>query len=108
MIFHITNTELWEHALSHKVYKHPSLKTEGFVHCSTAAQLPQTIERHFATAKEIVILGIVEKRVKNILKWEMSADSEIPFPHLYGNIPIEAFETQEFWWRNEKGEWEKD
>lgn len=105
LIYHITDKAKWEDALSHNVYKHPSFKTEGFIHCSTLEQLPNTLKKHFANENEVIVLSIVEKRVHHNLKWDTIENGEI-FPHIYGNIPIEAVEDQHFWLKNQKGEWE--
>ena len=38
-IYHITPRQDWEKASSEGTYRADSLETEGFIHCSTSAQL---------------------------------------------------------------------
>ncbi len=106
MIYHITSKSLWEYALNYHFYKHPSLKTEGFIHCSTLIQLPTTLKRHFSGTKEVIVLEIIEKKVSEILKWEAATDGEL-FPHIYGKISVGVIQNQFIWAENAEGEWEK-
>jgi uncharacterized protein (DUF952 family) len=39
MIYHITSKQEWVSAQEQGEYTAPSLQTEGFIHCSTAAQV---------------------------------------------------------------------
>ncbi|MCB9234357.1 MAG: DUF952 domain-containing protein [Bacteroidia bacterium] len=91
MIYHITNHALWTKALDDEFYKHPSLKTEGFIHCSTREQLQGTVQKHFPGQNELLVLLIVEKRIKDQLKWEGS-DPANKFPHVYGKFHISIVE----------------
>ena len=107
MIFHLTTPSRWETYLENMVGKFiaPSLSTEGFIHCSTKDQVLESANRHFEGEAELVVLCIVEKRVKEMLKWETSRNNEL-FPHLYGGIPLEAIETTESLERNQDGKFE--
>jgi uncharacterized protein (DUF952 family) len=95
MIYHLTTTEAWEKALQTGIYTHPSLKTEGFIHCSEENQVLETAERYFSSTDSVVVLYIVERHVKSILRREPSRDGVL-FPHLYGELPLEAIENQSF------------
>lgn len=106
MIYHITTNELWEKNFPSKIYKHPTLETEGFIHCSTKDQFLATLNRHFQDETEVLVLDIVEKRISDILKWDKSTNDEL-YPHIYGGLPIHAVEDLHPWMKNEKGEWEK-
>ncbi|MFN0200305.1 MAG: DUF952 domain-containing protein [Bacteroidia bacterium] len=107
MIYHIADIAAWEHALLSTHYSHPTLASEGFIHCSTEAQLVNTMNRHFAEQTELLVLTIVEKFVRTKLKWEESSHNET-FPHIYGRIPLEAVETISKWAKNAEGVWEKE
>lgn len=102
MIYHITEQKLYERALQLGFYLHPSLKEEGFIHCCKEEQLPGVADRHFAKAKELLVLHIVERRIpKEKLKWE-EAEGEL-YPHVYGKIPIEAVEDVSIMERDSDG-----
>jgi uncharacterized protein (DUF952 family) len=106
LIYHFTTTELWDTALNRGLYSHPSLKTEGFIHCSTSYQLEGTLAKHFADAEEIILLHIVEKRVKNWLKYEQFGNADAEYPHLYCPIPMAAIENISILNRGTDNEWE--
>jgi uncharacterized protein (DUF952 family) len=64
-------------------------KRDGFVHFSYAAQVPGTIERHFARDEEIVLAQFDESVFGPSLKMERSRD-ETPFPHVYAVVTKEG------------------
>jgi uncharacterized protein (DUF952 family) len=105
MIYHITTHEAWERALELGSHRVPSLKTEGFIHCSEEAQLIESATKHYADHDSVVVLHIIEKRVKDILKREPSRGGQL-FPHLYGPLPLEAVEDQSLLQRNANGDFE--
>src|SRR5690625_3744348 len=58
---------------------------DGYVHLSTRAQLPGTLERHFAGEPAIRVLAVEAERLGEALRWEESRKGEA-FPHLYGRL----------------------
>lgn len=107
LIFHVSLPDHWEDQLDRGVYDHPSRKTEGFIHCSTRAQLERTLDKHFAGVPEVVILHIVDRHVRDILRWEADANGE-EFPHLYGELELEHIIDVSIGERNPDGSWEPD
>jgi len=107
MIYHLCTPEHWETVLDkHDDYTHPTLETEGFIHCSTLEQVVPTATLHFADATELLVLHIIDKRIKDKLKMEPARDGQL-FPHVYGTIPLEAVETLTLLVRDEPGaEWD--
>lgn len=55
---------------------------DGFVHFSTAAQLLETADKHFADETGLVVLRLEEQVLGDALKWEPSRGGQL-FPHLY-------------------------
>ena len=55
---------------------------DGFVHLSAGAQVPGTLERHFAGAENLWLIEIEEAVLGEDLRWEASRDGQ-KFPHLY-------------------------
>lgn len=55
---------------------------DGYVHFSTAAQLPETLARHFAGQDGLVLLACDAARLGAALRWEPSRGGQ-DFPHLY-------------------------
>ena len=48
IIFHVTTAANWKEAKANGFYEHPSLKDEGFIHCSQDHQVAGVLERYFA------------------------------------------------------------
>jgi uncharacterized protein (DUF952 family) len=105
MFYHLTTEKAWHDALDRGIYTTASLQTEGFIHCSTATQLMESAEKHWKDHHRVVVLHIVDKRVKEILKWEPSRNEEL-FPHLYGKLEMDAVESTSLLERNDKGQFE--
>lgn len=67
-------------------------RRDGFIHLSTAAQLPGTLARHFSDAggrgrPDLVLAAFEADRLGPALKWEPARDGSL-FPHLY--VPLET------------------
>jgi uncharacterized protein (DUF952 family) len=58
---------------------------DGFVHFSTAAQLPETLRLHFAGQASLVLLAVRSDALGKGLVWEPSRGGQM-FPHVYGEI----------------------
>jgi uncharacterized protein (DUF952 family) len=97
VIFHIVGRSDWDSVVARSLYEPPSLAAEGFIHCSTIAQIAHTANRHFRGQTGLVVLFIDESRLKAPLKYEspMAAlnENENPdglFPHLHGPLNLDA------------------
>jgi uncharacterized protein (DUF952 family) len=88
-ILHIATPSEWAAARQTGRIAPPSLATEGFVHCSTRAQLAGTLGRHFAGSGPLVLLVLDEAAIASDLRWEESLPGE-RFPHVYAPIPVTA------------------
>ncbi len=59
---------------------------DGFVHFSTADQVPGTLARHFAGRGPLVLLEVDATALpEGLLRWEPSRKGAV-FPHLYGRL----------------------
>ncbi|KIG18275.1 hypothetical protein DB30_01384 [Enhygromyxa salina] len=71
----------------------PLDQRDGYVHLSTAAQVPGTLRRFFAGREDLVLLSICRDRLGDgELRYEqvnLEAGSEA-FPHFYGRIGLNA------------------
>lgn len=90
MIYHVTTKKDWELALNNRFYAAPSLQLEGFIHTSSAAQVPGVLERYYNNVKELVLLHIDELLLTAPLKYEIAPSINEVFPHVYGNINLDA------------------
>lgn len=104
-IYHITERAAWDAAQLKGDYRTSSLETEGFIHCSTAAQLLRVANAYYQNVPDLVLLHIDPARLGESapLRWEppshpaSAADAEHPatasdehFPHIYGPLPLDA------------------
>jgi uncharacterized protein (DUF952 family) len=61
---------------------------DGFIHLSTASQVPGTLAKHFAGRGALVLLEVaVADLPAGALRWEPSRGGQL-FPHLYGPLPL--------------------
>jgi uncharacterized protein (DUF952 family) len=63
--------------------------TDGFIHLSTASQVIETVQKHFAGQQNLLLISIDAGKIAEDLKWEPSRGGAL-FPHVYGTIPIDA------------------
>ena len=88
-IYHIVKPEIWGNFKDEKFYEAESLETEGFIHCSFAAQLEGVLERYYKNAGKVLILEIETDELTSKLVNEPSTNDEI-YPHIYGKINMDA------------------
>lgn len=62
---------------------------DGYVHLSTADQLTETVDRHFAGQHELHIAAVDLEALGEAVKWEESRGGAL-FPHLYAALPLDA------------------
>lgn len=90
VIYHIAFATDWNKALQNGFYEHPSLKDEGFIHCSQEHQVAGVLERYFSGAKNLVKLAIDSEKLTSKLVYDWSPTVQDTFPHVYGVINPEA------------------
>lgn len=88
-IYHIADPNQWEQAQSSRLYVHPSLHSEGFIHCSTAEQLEETANLYFSESDKIIILHINRDALEADLVFEKASRGG-EFPHIYGPLNLTA------------------
>lgn len=72
-------------------YAPASLDDEGFVHCSSPAQVAGTARLFFAGTSDLLLLVIDPRRLGDAeVRWEDTYGIGQTFPHVYGAIPREA------------------
>lgn len=88
-ILHITQRQQWTTAKNIGTYRSNTLDSEGFTHCSTAAQVVGSANRFFKDQTDLVILVIHRDLVKSEIRDEGTESSNL-FPHIYGELNIDA------------------
>lgn len=91
MIYHMCPAETWAAAVAAGRYDGTADdRRDGFLHFSTAEQLPESARRHRAGQAGLVLVAVEAAALGERLRWEPSRDGAL-FPHLYGPlIPSEA------------------
>jgi uncharacterized protein (DUF952 family) len=89
-IYHVTTREDWNVAKQKGYYEHPSLKDEGFIHCSHEHQLAGVLERYFAGKTGLVRLVIDTDKLSSKFVFDWSPSLADTFPHVYGPINVQA------------------
>lgn len=62
---------------------------DGYIHLSTAAQLTETVDKHFAGQNDLHIAAVDLEAMGEAVKWEESRGGQL-FPHLYADLPLTA------------------
>ena len=104
LILHITTAPEWAAAQEAGEYRAPSLETEGFIHCSTPAQVVHVGDWFYREVPDLVLLCIEPAQLTSEVLWEGSADAFAgEFPHVYGPIVLDAVRAVVPWVRGENG-----
>lgn len=64
-------------------------RADGYIHLSTADQLTETVDRHFAGQDGLHVAAVDLGSFGGSLRWEPSRGGQM-FPHLYGPLPLET------------------
>lgn len=92
LLFHITTQQQWQQAQALGEYRAPGLDLEGFVHCSTAAQINWVANTFFAGQSGLVLLWIEGDRLQAPLQYDAVEGVPVDrhFPHVYGPLNLDA------------------
>lgn len=90
MILHIVPRKEWQSAVVTGDYRPESLATEGFIHCSTAAQVLDTANEFYHGRSGLVLLVIDPARLPDEVVYEDLYGKGQAFPHIYGSLSPDA------------------
>ncbi len=89
-IYHITGRAQWLNLQSTGGYEHPTLQTEGFIHCSDRQQILGVANRYFKGQNDLIVLELDASKLKSKLVYENTSGGSEKFPHVYGPINLDA------------------
>jgi uncharacterized protein (DUF952 family) len=101
LIFHIADHDRWKACAESGSYSPESLASEGFIHCSFGRQVQRSLDKFFAKSDEVILIEIDPVLLKSELRME-DADGD-SFPHIYGEINLDAVVVAELLVRDEEG-----
>ena len=64
-------------------------RADGYIHLSTAAQVGETADRHFAGQDDLAIVAVDLDALGEAVRWEPSRGGQL-FPHLYGRLTLDV------------------
>jgi uncharacterized protein (DUF952 family) len=89
-IYKIATVAQWRAAEAAGVFEGAPLDlTDGFIHFSTAAQVSETLAKHFAGQRELLLIAVSADQLGAELRWEVSRGGQL-FPHLYAHLRVAA------------------
>ena len=88
-IYHIAPAEDWERQAGSGEYRHPSLDSEGFIHCSEEQQVERTLKKFFGGRNGLVLLTIETGSLAPELRYE-EGEPGVLYPHIYGVLNVDA------------------
>jgi uncharacterized protein (DUF952 family) len=89
-IYKICEEKMWRDAEREGAFLGSAVDfADGFIHFSSAGQVPGTAGRHFTGMSNLVLVAVDAEALGPALKWEPSRGGAL-FPHLYGALPLDA------------------
>lgn len=67
----------------------PADEADGYIHLSTADQLPGTLDKHYAGQFDLHLAAVDLEALGDKVRWEAARGGAL-FPHLYGSLPLDA------------------
>jgi uncharacterized protein (DUF952 family) len=89
-IYKIATLEQWRTAEASGVFAGAPIDlADGFIHFSTAEQVAETLAKHFAGQRDLLLVAVDARQFGDELRWEVSRGGQL-FPHLYAALPVTA------------------
>jgi uncharacterized protein (DUF952 family) len=90
LIYKICDGRTWAQAKRDGAFHGAAVDlADGYIHFSTAAQVPETAAKHFTSQPGLVLAAIDAQALGDKLKWEPARGGAL-FPHLYAPLPMSA------------------
>lgn len=90
IIFHIAESQAWQQAQAEGIYRPEMFPIEGFIHCSTPEQVIQVANLRFRGQTGLVLLSIDPDQVNAEILYENLEGGQQLFPHIYGELSVDA------------------
>ena len=90
IIYHITIKEDLQKIPDGADYNADTLRTEGFIHCSTAGQIIDLANQRFKGQSGLVLLCIETDLLRPEIRYENLEGGKKLFPHIYGALNRDA------------------
>jgi uncharacterized protein (DUF952 family) len=88
LIYKVCAASEWRDATVVGAYRGSAVDLrDSFIHFSTSTQLAETLRRHFAGQRDLVLVAVDPGALGAQLRWEPSRGGDL-FPHLYRDLPV--------------------
>lgn len=89
-IIHIIGRTEWDSIKDKKSYTTNDFEIDGFVHCSNVDQVVRVANFLFKGVNDLVLLVIDSDNVTSNVVWEDLYNANEEFPHIYGELNLDA------------------
>ena len=101
-IYIISSISDWEASQTLGIHTTPSLKSEGFIHSSTREHILWAANKHYLGKTDLLLIAIDPQKIK--VPWRFDVVKNIgSFPHIYGELNVDAAIRLEPFRQNESG-----
>jgi uncharacterized protein (DUF952 family) len=89
-IYKIATVAQWRLAEETGVFEGAPIDVaDGYIHFSTAEQVAETLARHFAGQRDLLLVAVDADPFGSAVRWEVSRGGQ-RFPHLHAPLPVSA------------------
>ena len=89
-IYKIVTVTQWRSAEATGVFEGAPIDlADGFIHFSTTEQVAETLSKHFAGQRDLLLVAVDADHLGDELRWELSRGDQL-FPHFYAALPVAA------------------
>jgi len=86
LIYKICPDSLWRAAEAEGRFEGAAIDlSDGYIHFSTGDQLRETVARHFAGQRDLLLIAVEDDKLGAALRYEPSRGGDL-FPHLYAPL----------------------
>jgi uncharacterized protein (DUF952 family) len=90
-LFKIMTKDAWATFQNTGVFKGTPLDiADGYLHCSTIHQYLKVRKKFFANESDVMLLHLDVSKISAPIKWETSSRSGERYPHIYGELNLDA------------------
>lgn len=88
IIFKIATRAQWQAAEASGAFEGAPIDlADGYIHFSTGGQVAETLAKHFAGQRDLLLLSVESDSLGDALRWEVSRGGQL-FPHLYAALSL--------------------
>ncbi len=103
VVYHLLPKTDWEKAQDDGVYQPANFAEDGFIHCSSIAQVVKVANAYYGDEADLLMLTIPVDQVQAEIRWEDLLGEGEQFPHIYRPLDLKAVAAVSKLEKDEKG-----